>query len=631
MRQGTALVLALLLTSSTFAGAQAGSTAKPAKTVKKSATSSVTAELQQMKQALEAQQQQIQQLSEELKSRDQALQQVQQRLDQNQAVASQAQSKADTAVAQSGQQEQTVTALKSDVADLKTNVANTALTVQETQKNAAASVESPIALHFKGVTLTPGGFMVAETVYRPKATNADVNTPLNSIPFSGTTQGRLSEFNASGRQSRISMLVEGQLKGAKLTGYYETDFLSAGTTSNNNQSNSYTLRQRQFWGQAALSDGLSFTGGQMWSLVTETKKGMENRTEATPLTIDAQYTVGFSWARQYGFRVVKSFNNKAFLGFSIEGPQTTFGGHGFSNITTASTTNTTAGALITTSTVQNFVFGAAGTGGGLFNPTANYSFNRSPDFIVKAAFDPGWGHYEIFGVGSTFRDRAFPCAVVNAAHPCFINGSTKPSVVGAFNDSRLGGGVGANVRIPLIAKKLDFGVHGLFGDGIGRYGTASLPDATAHPDGTLSLVRGGQALATLELHPTPRWDIYVNAGVEYAARTAYPGYLVIKADGTSSFGAGGYGSRLFNNSGCSTETAPSNQFAPNSGTCNADTRLITEGTLGFWHRIYTGPYGKLQWGLQYSYLARSSWSGNNGIAPKAIENMFFTSFRYYLP
>lgn len=445
-----------------------------------------------------------------------------------------------------------------------------------------------------------------------------------------TFNGR-SKFNASGRQSRISMLVEGKLKGAKLTGYYETDFLSAGTTSNNNQSNSYTLRQRQFWGQAALSDGLSFTGGQMWSLVTETKKGMENRTEATPLTIDAQYTAGFSWARQYGFRVVKSFNNKAFLGFSIEGPQTTFGGHGFSNITTASTTNTAAGALITTSTVQNFVFGAAGTGGGLFNPTANYSFNRSPDFIVKAAFDPGWGHYEIFGVGSTFRDRAFPCAVVNAAHPCFINGSTKPSVVSAFNDSRLGGGVGANVRIPLIAKKLDFGVHGLFGDGIGRYGTASLPDATAHPDGTLSLVRGGQALATLELHPTSRWDIYVNAGGEYAARTAYPGYLVIKADGTSSFGAGGYGSRLFNNSGCSTETAPSNQFAPNSGTCNADTRLITEGTLGFWHRTYTGPYGKLQWGLQYSYLPRSSWSGNNGIAPKAIENMFFTSFRYYLP
>ena len=75
-----------------------------------------------------------------------------------------------------------------------------------------------------------------------------------------------------------------------MTGYVETDFLSAGVTSNNNQSNSYTLRQRQVWGQAALNNGWSFTGGQMWSLVTETKMGEDNRTEALPMTIDPQYT-----------------------------------------------------------------------------------------------------------------------------------------------------------------------------------------------------------------------------------------------------------------------------------------------------------------------------------------------------
>src|SRR5439155_407268 len=76
---------------------------------------------------------------------------------------------------------------------------------------------------------------------------------------------------------------------AKFTGYYETDFLSAAVTSNNRQSNSYSLRQRQFWGQVALDNGLSFTGGQMWSLVTETKKGVQNRTELPPMTIDPQY------------------------------------------------------------------------------------------------------------------------------------------------------------------------------------------------------------------------------------------------------------------------------------------------------------------------------------------------------
>jgi hypothetical protein len=53
--------------------------------------------------------------------------------------------------------------------------------------------------------------------------------------------------------------------------------------------------------------------------------------------------------------------------------------------------------------------------------------------------------------------------------------------------------------------------------------------------------------------------------------------------------------------------------------------------LGFWYRIYNGPKGRLQFGPQYSYVLRSTWAGANGFQPKATENMFFTSFRYYLP
>ena len=65
----------------------------------------------------------------------------------------------------------------------------------------------------------------------------------------------------------------------------------------------------------------------MWSLVTETKKGVDNRTEATPLTIDHQYNVGFSWARQYGFRVARNFGNKMWLAVSVENPQATVTTH----------------------------------------------------------------------------------------------------------------------------------------------------------------------------------------------------------------------------------------------------------------------------------------------------------------
>jgi hypothetical protein len=188
---------------------------------------------------------------------------------------------------------------------------------------------SPTAIQFKGITLTPGGFMAAETVWRSKALAGDVNTPLNSAPFEGSSNAHMSEFQASGRQSRISMLVEGKLDNVKIGGYYETDFLSAATTSNPNQSNSYALRQRQFWGQAAFNSGWTFTGGQQWSLLTETTHGMDNRSEALPQVIDAQYVSGFSWARQYGFRVTKSlFDNKFWLGASIEESQATLTVHG---------------------------------------------------------------------------------------------------------------------------------------------------------------------------------------------------------------------------------------------------------------------------------------------------------------
>ncbi len=162
---------------------------------------------------------------------------------------------------QSNKDQQAVTELKGDVTDLKTNMASTVVTLQETQKTIS---ESPLALHVKGITITPGGFLAAETVWRNRALASDVNTPFNALTMPGASASKMSEFFGSGRQSRVSMLAEGRLKSAKVSGFVEGDFLSAGTTSNNNQSNSYTFRQRQAWGQAAFDNGWTFTGGQMW-------------------------------------------------------------------------------------------------------------------------------------------------------------------------------------------------------------------------------------------------------------------------------------------------------------------------------------------------------------------------------
>jgi hypothetical protein len=630
MKRIVALALSIALAGSVFA-AQAqqgtpGTATKSAKkrTVPKTSETAVAAQLGEMKQAIDAEQQQIRQLSQQVQSRDQRIQQLEQRLDQSQAVATQAQTKADAAAAQAGEQQQNVTALKNDVSDLKSNATNVALSLHETQTNIRSSLESPMAIHYKGISITPGGYLAAETVYRQHALASDINTPFNSVPYAGASQNNLSEFFGSGRQSRVSLLAEGKLNSAKLTGYYEADFLTVGVTSNNNQSNSYGLRQRQVWAQAALKNGWSFTGGQMWSLVTETRKGLDNRTEAPPLVIDAQYNVGFSWARQYGFRVTKDFGDKMWLGFSVENPQSTVGGHGASN---------------------NFLLGAQGTGGGLYNATANYSYNATPDFIVKAAFEPGFGHYEVFGIVADFRDRIFPCFAATSSTPC-INGSTNPAS-GVFNNSAIGTGIGANARVSTLNKHLDLGLHFLGGRGIGRYGTTGLPDLTVRPDGVLVPIKNYQSLATLETH-AKNLDIYVNVGGEYSSRAAF-------LNGST---AVGYGSTLYDDSGCSKETAPaatSVTVTTSTGTatvpilgptgtsltggfnpgglskCSGDTKNILEGTIGFWYRFYKGPKGTLQFGPQYSYVARYGWSDKNGLNPEAKENMFLTSFRYYLP
>ncbi|MFZ0774184.1 MAG: hypothetical protein WCA49_11610 [Candidatus Sulfotelmatobacter sp.] len=605
-----------------LAATVAAQTSTPPKAKKAKSETITAADVQALKDAIAAQQaalaaqhREIQELRDELHRKDQAVTQAQ-------AVATDAATKADAAQAQASQQQQTVVELKSDVTDLKTNVTNTALTLQETQKNVNEAMQSPTALHFKGVTVTPGGFMAAEFVRRSRALGADINTPFNSLTMPGASASTLSEFFGSGRQSRLSMLVEGKLKDVKLSGYVETDFLSSGTTSNNNESNSYTLRQRQAWGQAAMDNGWSVTGGQMWSLVTETKHGMDNRTEAVPLTIDPQYTVGFSWARQYGVRLVKDFNNKVWFGVSVENAQATITTHGNGD---------------------DFLIGSAGAGGGLYNAgasasstgsaanLANYSFNPSPDVVAKLAFEPGFGHYEVFGVYDRFRDRIFPCGEV-ASSTTVCNGITGANALGAYNASKNGGGIGANARWSFDQKHLDFGLHVLGGSGVGRYGTSGLPDSSIHANGTFDLVRSYQGLGTLEWHG-PKLDIYLNAGAEYASRAADYDPITNKYVG--------YGSPLFSNSGCYTELPPavgSGFFPTSPGSCTADTRALVEGTVGFWYRFYNGPKGRLQFGTQYSYVTRQTWSGigpagsgQPGVTPEGLDGMIFTSFRYYLP
>jgi len=602
-------------------------------------------------------------LKEELAKRDRQIDEAREAAAAANSRAAEASVKATEAANTTAEVKSTAATLNSSVTALKASNDALKTTVATEQADAQKNMEEgPNTIRFKGINITPGGFIEAATIFRSRAESADINTTFTNIPYPGNALSKVSENNFSARQSRITMLADTKVGSAKVSGYYEADFLGAGTTSNNRQTNSYVFRQRQIWAQAAFESGLSITGGQMWTLATENKKGILNRQEDLPMMIDPNYVVGFTWARQYGLRVVQDFGGKFALGVSVEGPQSTFGGRGFSTVTSA-----------TGATTQNFFINAPGQSGGLFNafdPTG-YTVNKAPDFLFKAALDPGWGHYELFGIVSTFRNRIYPCAIVspaatNAAGTVVLTGpaltgnpgagctNTAPSAVGAFNDSRTGGGAGASALVPVFSKKVDFGVKAVAGDGIGRYGSAQLADLTFRPDGTQALVRTAHALARVEFHVTPKFDVYAYYGGEYAWRAAYTGYMTdgittslvdcagavgcpasglqtITTHKTSNTAIGGYASPFANNTNCGVEAPPSGSSAPGSGSCAGDIRLIQEGTLGFWHKVYQGPKGGVRWGIQYSYVTKSGWSGAGSVSPKAVDNMVWTSFRYYLP
>ena len=498
-------------------------------------------------------------------------------------------------------------------------------------------MEGPLTIHFRGIHITPGGFAAAEFLRRSRALGADVVTPFNNLTMPGASQNSLPEFFGTARQTRPNVYVASRAGNIDFSAYVSGDFLSSGLTSTATQTNGYTFRIRQAWGQVKLPGGWSVLGGQMWSLVTENKVGIQpsddtgKTNDARPSTIDGAYSVGFSFARQNGLRLTKNFNDKVAIAFAVENPQAT--------LATPATTSPAAvpGDYLV---VQP---GASNTN----NTTSTYGFNPSPDLGDEIAFDPGFGHYEIFGLAARFQDRVFPCenlATVTSGTPpvTTVVGQlpactatvTAASPVDAYNSSKSGGGFGANARWTFFDKHIVFGLHGFGGSGIGRYGATQLSDVTINYDGTLRLIKNLQGLATLEWRGK-KLDVYSYVGSEYAGRTY--SYDPLQSITTSTPVYVGYGAPQFNNSGCYTETGPATGQAGALSHCTSQTRDVTEGTLGFWYRFHNGPRGRYQWGMQYSYLNRATWSGTDGgknipgLEPHGLDSMIFTSFRYYLP
>ncbi len=460
----------------------------------------------------------------------------------------------------------------------------------------------PTAFYYKAVTVTPGGFFEFGALHRDHYIGADIATPFGQIPFPNNPTSHEDETRFTARRSRFILQTDANLdENTHVKEYLAADFLSAAQTATLTQSDSFNFRFRELYAQVDRSDfGVHIMAGQAYSLIGLNSRGTTADTFITPPVIDDQYMPGFTWSRQPGIRLSKDIGPDFQVAISAEAAYTSFAAPaaGFNNLIAPYPGTSIPGA-----------YNQVPVSGSLYNSLNSVTMNDVPDLIAKAAWDPTvldrTIHLEAGGIMRNFTDRVY-----------------------WGNHDTWGGGAEVGVIVPIIPKMLDFQASGLAGNGIGRYGAASLPDSTFSWTGATQTIHERQVMIGLTAHVTPKTDVYLFAGGEFASpQYNYMGYAASTpfiAKGLYSYG---YGNPATMNLGCNFEGAAPVTLGVTPA-CAAQTKDVRQITSGFWHNFYDGPAGKIRVGMQYSYTIRDSFQGIGG-AFKGTENMFFTSLRYY--
>lgn len=460
------------------------------------------------------------------------------------------------------------------IRDLQAGLAPEAATVATDPAESPRHKPQPATIGDGRFSLQAGGFVEATAMVRTRNQNADVGEAFGNVPLDGTANASLSSFRMSSRHSRLSLLATARYDHVTATGYFEGDFLGSSTSANEVESNDFPLRVRQFWGELEFENGVSFTAGQTWTLLTTHQSGLRPLEEYLTLALSAQHVVGFNWARQTSFRVAKDFGRGLWAAVAVENPETHTGGvvvpagvFGLSNSPNAQVPTATFASSLT--------------------PGANgISTDLSPDLVAKIVWEPGWGHYEFKGIGRSFRAR-----------------------FDSRNRTAFGGGVGGAALLP-VTKQFDVLVEGLAGRGIGRYAAAVGPDVAIGPDGSVHPIRAVQAITGFDWKPTSALQIYNYFGIEYYERKAFLGATV------------GYGPPAADLAGCVSDAG----FP-----CPGGNRSIWQVMPGIWYSLAKGDRGSVALGLSYTHTRRALWSGLDALRPKGREDSFVTSVRYNLP
>jgi len=666
MSRFVARILAIsLLASACLMAADGPATAKKKPAAKKPKAPTVAEQLQQLKDQVNQQQTQIKQQQDQITGLQGQLQQSTSQLQQKDTQLQSGIAKADQCCDANSA---AIKSLSADVAAVKASTGNFEKSLAAADKR-LKDLETPLAVHYKGITFSPGGYVQLQAIERSRNDNSYDSINYSAIPLGGTTDAKMRNFRMSARTSRISFRADAMHKDTKVLFFWGIDWAAQAPTANENQTYSFQPRIREFFFDMTTKGGWEVTAGTTWTLITPNLKGVDPLTVWATSGFDFNTNIGTWYRRAPLFRVVKKVNSKTWVAIEAVNPATVDNTQilGINGASLASATSTTvlpyAYPVSGLANSPNTQIGASGYFGFFTtslsstlpaNPSAGYpSTNVAPDIDAKVTFEPGWGHYEIVGQTSWKQDRVVCTITAGCA-----NGTAY--AIGKTNTTE-GFGLGVNAALPIVKNKADFIVHTFAGRGIGPGTPMGFPDVTVKPNGSLAAVPVVTGVFGIEVHPTPALDVYLYGGEEYADRTIYPlyktgsglaaGAATLPASAAGQVGWMGYGAPSAIQGLCGTE-AISGYANPS---CTSVNRQGQQLQIGFWHRPWRGPEGTLQWGFGYSWLKREVWTGMASAAafpiaatassatsvgspavvtfknPVGIQNAFAATIRYYLP
>jgi hypothetical protein len=428
---------------------------------------------------------------------------------------------------------------------------------------------APLQVKIGETTITPIGFMDMTEVFRSADSGSGIGTNFGSIIYNNNfPNARLTESRFNIQNSRIGARFDTTVHGAKVTGYWESDFLGAsGSNALSVTNNAFVLRARLYWVDVR-KDKFEFLAGQSWSLMTPGRNGISPLPSDVFYTqdMDVNYNAGLVWGRIPGFRFVYHPSDTVAAAIAVENSDQYFGGSG------GGASPTLPAGLPSTFVNQ-------------LDNAANYSQtpNLIPDIIGKIAFDPKTGplhqHIEIAGVYREFK--------------------TYNQLTNTHYTSPAGGG-SVNMNFE-IAKGIHPIINTYWSDGGGRYLFGTVPDLAIRPDGSISPIHAGAVLGGFEAN-------FKNTLLFAYFGEYYGGHDSIVDTNGKFVGYGFPGSAATNN------------------------RSIQEPTFGWIQTLWKDPkWGALQTIFQYSWINRYPWAVLAGQPKDAHNSTVFLDVRYTLP